>query len=92
MNRVTFTRPPKALRRTRPDNLALVPASLLPFKEQYQAIANDLPTGATLIVVDEASGKPGQALGNVATQLRAKGHQVKIVPLNLVEAPPHSRE
>jgi hypothetical protein len=80
MNRLTFTRPPKALRRARPDNLALVPASLLPFREQYQAIANGLPSGATLIVIPKAPGKPGQTLGNVAHQLAAKGHQVKVVP------------
>ncbi len=79
MNRVTFTRPPKALRRARPDNLALVPASLLPFREQYQAIANDLPSGATLIVTPKAPGKPRQALGNVAHLLAARGHQVSVV-------------
>lgn len=79
MRRLHFTRPPRALRRARPDNLALVPASLLPFKAVYQQLANDLPAGATLIVVDEAEGEPGQTLGNVATQLRAKGHQVRVV-------------
>ena len=84
MNRYTFTRPPRALRRARPDNLALVPASLLPFKEIYQQIANDLPVGATLIVVDQTAGKPGQTLGNVATQIKAKGHQVRVVSANRV--------
>jgi hypothetical protein len=79
MNRVTFTRPPKALRRARADNLVLVPASLLPFKEQYQAIANDLPAGATLIVTPKTPGKPGQTLGKVAHQLTAKGHQIRVV-------------
>lgn len=68
MSALTFTRPPRALRRARPDNLALVPANLLPFKGQYQAIANDLPTGTTLIVVEEASGdcpcRPGIRTGS----------------------------
>lgn len=84
MNRVTFTRPPKALRRARPDNLALVPASLLPFKAIYQQIANDLPAGATLIVTPHAPGRPGQTLGNVASQLAAKGHQVMVVAERVV--------
>lgn len=79
MNPLSFTRPPRLLRRARPDNLALVPASLLPFKAIYQQIANDLPTGATLIVVPRMPGKPGQTLGNVATQIKAKGHQVSVV-------------
>ncbi len=30
------TRPPRRLRKARLDNLVLVPASLLPFKEQWQ--------------------------------------------------------
>jgi hypothetical protein len=80
VNRLTFTRPPKALRRARADNLVLVPASLLPFKAVYQRIANNLPTGATLIVTPKAPGKPGQTLGSVARQLAVKGHHVKVVP------------
>ena len=84
MSAPTFTRPPRALRRARPDNLALVPASLLPFKAIYQQLANDLPTGTTLIVVDEALSKPGQTLGNVATQIKAKGHQVRVVSAHRV--------
>ena len=84
MSRHIFTRPPKALRRARPDNLALVPASLLPFKAIYQQLANDLPTGATLIVLPKAPGKPGQTLGNVASQLVAKGHQVTVVAERVV--------
>jgi hypothetical protein len=79
MNQVRFTRPPRALGRARADNLALVPASLLPFKKQYQAIANNLPAGATLIVTPKTVGKPGQTLGNVAHRLAAKGHQVTVV-------------
>lgn len=79
MSSFRFAPPPRALRRARADNLVLVPASLLPFKEQYQAVANNLPAGATLIVTPKAPGKPGQTLGNVAHQLAAKGHQVKVV-------------
>jgi hypothetical protein len=33
------------------DNLALVPASLLPFKAQYQHLANTLPKGDILIIL-----------------------------------------
>src|SRR3954452_6572873 len=79
MNRYAFTKPPRAFRRVRPDNLALVPASLLPFKAVHQQLANGLPAGTTLIVMPEAPGKPGQTFGNVATQIRAKGHQAEVV-------------
>ncbi len=87
MNRYTFTRPPRAVRRARPDNLALVPASLLPFKAIYQQLANDLPRGAILIVLPNTAGKPGQALGNVATQIEATGHQVSVVSADRLVVP-----
>jgi hypothetical protein len=87
MSRYTFTRPPRALRRAHPDNVAIVPASLLPFRELYQQLANNLPTGATLIVLPEAAGKSGQTLVSVAKQLRSKGHQVNTVPTEAVHSP-----
>ena len=82
MKQLRFHRPPRALRRAQLDNVAIVPANLLPYKAIYQRIANGLPPGTTLIVVPEAPGKPGQTLGSVATQLQGKGHQVKVVPAN----------
>ncbi len=68
--------PPQALRRrgVRFDNLALVPASLLPHRHEYQELANTLPPGQVLIVVPRA---PRLAfLTKVAEQLRRRGHQV----------------
>ena len=50
MSAYRFRRPPRVLRKAQLDNLALVPASLLPFKEQYQQIANELPHGVSLII------------------------------------------
>ena len=44
-------KPPAALRRAKLDNLALVPGSLLPFKEAWQKLANELPEGTTLIIL-----------------------------------------
>lgn len=80
MKRVTFTRPPRMVRRARLDNVALVPANLLPFKDLYQQLANDLPEGATLIIVPKPPSKPAQTLSHVAHQITAEGHQVRIVP------------
>jgi len=44
-----FGTPRRALRKARLDNLALVPGDLLPLKEQWQRLANDLPEGSVLI-------------------------------------------
>ena len=81
MSRLRRCRPPRALRRpgVRLDNLALVPASLLPEKARYQAIANDLPPGEVLIVVPERAGQEREALERTAALLRAKGRHVTLL-------------
>jgi hypothetical protein len=52
------------------DNLALVPASLLPHRTTYQRLANQLPAGAVLVVLPtepsperQTSRKPPPAYG-----------------------------
>ena len=74
-----FSSPPRRLRKATLDNLALVPASLLPYKAVWQQLANDQPPGTTLVVLPKTPGKPGQTLAVVATQLQARGHPVKVV-------------
>lgn len=87
MNQVTFARSPKAPRHARPSNLALAPASLLPFREQYQALANALPPGTILIVVPTTSGTSGRIFETVAHQLAAQGHQIKMVFVDQLISP-----
>ena len=76
MTAVRFSRPPRALRKAKLDNLVLVPASLLPFKAEYQQIANELPKGTTLIVLPEDDEAQRQRLESVAATLQAKGRPV----------------
>jgi hypothetical protein len=76
---VSFTPPPRALRQAKLDNLVLVPASLLPFKAKYQAIANEQAPGTTLVVLPAHDSLPRQALERVATRMQAKGQQVRIL-------------
>ncbi len=76
-----LTAPPAALRRATLDNLALVPASLLPYKREWQQLANRLPRGATLIVLPTTgSRRQRRTHATVATGLRAKGRTVATVP------------
>jgi hypothetical protein len=70
-----FGKPPRALARrgVQIDNAALVPASLLPLKTEWQAIANELPRGDILIVLpqpDEAAAR--RSLRCVATPGKGK--------------------
>jgi hypothetical protein len=54
------------------DNVALVPGNLLPYKNQYQEIANGLPKGDILIVLpQELSSR--RACEKTAVQLKQKG-------------------
>lgn len=48
-NRYRFTKAPDPLRRSRLDNLALAPASLLPPKTVWQKIASELQQDSVLI-------------------------------------------
>lgn len=74
MNR--FHRPPRALHKARLDNIALVPASLLPYRAWYQAIANGLPMGDVLIVLPSRAAKQRRVLETAAQLFTAKGHRV----------------
>jgi hypothetical protein len=72
--------PPQAISKAKLDNLALVPASLLPYKAQWQQLANELPSGSTLIVFPTADLPQRATLEIVAARLRAKGRVVATVP------------
>jgi hypothetical protein len=71
--------PPPALRKATLDNLALLPASLLPFKADYQAIANQQAPGTTLVVLPAHDSLPRRTLERVATRMQAKGQPVRIM-------------
>ena len=71
--------PPPALRKARLDNLVLVPASLLPFKAEYQAIANQQAPGTTLVVLPTDDSPPRRTLERVVTRMHAKGQPVQVL-------------
>ena len=75
----SFTPPPQALHKAKLDNLALVPASLLPYKQEWQALANTLPSGSTLIVLPAKPGAARKALERVSSQISSKGSRVTTV-------------
>ena len=76
MKKYHLIKSPRAVRKARLDNLAVVPASLLPFKEQWQDVANSKPGEHVLIVLPEMEKRPRHVLERVATELRERGHQV----------------
>ena len=79
-NRYRFSRPPQALRHSNVqlDNVALVPGSLLPFKNQYQAVANGLPKGGILIVLPQELTSR-RVFEKTAVQLKQKGKRIATI-------------
>lgn len=76
MSAYRFRSPPRALRRAKLDNLALVPANLLPFKAKWQAMANSLPEGSVLILLPRPNTATTKTLESVASLLKGHGHRV----------------
>jgi hypothetical protein len=64
------------------DNIAIVPASLLPYMTQWQAMANSLAHGETLIVLP-SHAKQQHVVRFVASRLREKGRPVKLMDQEL---------
>jgi hypothetical protein len=62
--------------------VALVPANLLPYKREYQQLANALPKGSILILLPETDQSIRRTIETVATQLKAKGQPVTAIPVN----------
>ena len=54
-------------------NLALLPAALLPFRDECRRLAATLPTGAILLVVPPESGRLRGVLRVLAPALRDRG-------------------
>ncbi len=71
---------PGTLKRAKFDNLALVPASLLPFKAAWQQIANELPIGSTLIILPSSGSPHSEAMERIAASFEERGRAVKILP------------
>jgi hypothetical protein len=83
MSRWSSRRPPKALRSPQVhfDNLAIVPASLLPNKVSYQRYANTLPRGQVLLIIpSNAEPAKQEALAKVAASLQTHGRGVRTLP------------
>ena len=79
-----FGRPPRAIRKAKLDNIALVPASLLYQKGKYQTIANNLPGQGVLICQTDKKERISHILDRVAAFFRQNGHFVKTLPYSLL--------
>jgi hypothetical protein len=81
---IQIGKPPRAIRKAKLDNIALVPASLLFRKGKYQTIANNLPGRGVLICQTEKKERISHVLESVAAFFRQRGHFVKTLPYSLI--------
>ena len=72
-----FTKPPQAVLKARLDNIAIVPASLLPFTQTLKALVNNLPQGAVFLCHAEENTRQRKLLERVEETFRQQGYLVK---------------
>ena len=77
----SWRRGPRVLRRPQVqlENITLVPAHLLPRKAEYQALANELPTGDILLILPPPDSRERPMMERVAQLFRAKGRHVTVL-------------
>ena len=75
-NYYRFTKPPKALLKARLDNIAIVPASMLPFTQTLQEKVNTLPQGAVFLCYAQENTRQRKLLERVEKTFRQQGHAV----------------
>jgi len=75
--RYRLTNPPKALFKARLDNIAIVPASMLPLTQTLKEKVNTLPQGAVFLCYAEENTRQRKILERVEETFREHGHAVK---------------
>jgi hypothetical protein len=78
----SFTEPPTRLKKARLDNIALVPASLLPLKETYMSLANTYPTGSVLCI--QGTQRQQKIMAKVTSFFRDHGRSVITMPIEKI--------
>jgi hypothetical protein len=75
--RYRLTNPPKALLKARLDNIAIVPASMLPLTETLKEKVNTLPKGGVFLCYAKENSRQRRILERVEETFREQGHAVK---------------
>jgi hypothetical protein len=75
--RYRWTTPPKALLNARLDNIAIVPASMLPLTETLKEKVNTLPQGGVVLCYAAENPRQRELLERVGETFRQHGHAVK---------------
>jgi hypothetical protein len=82
--RYRLTNPPKALLKARLDNIAIVPASMLPWTETLKEKVNTLPKGGVFLCYAQENTRQKKILERVGETFREQGHVVRSLSLREV--------
>jgi predicted enzyme involved in methoxymalonyl-ACP biosynthesis len=74
-------KPSKALLKARLDNIAIVPASMLPLTETLQEKVNTLPQGGVVLCYAAENTRQRKLLERVGETFRQHGHAVIHLPV-----------
>src|SRR5215208_7179252 len=75
-SRYTLSNPPKALLKARLDNIAIVPASMLPLTQTLKEQVNTLPKGGVFLCYARENSRQRKILERVEETFREHGHAV----------------
>jgi hypothetical protein len=75
--RYTLTNPPKAILKARLDNIAIVPASMLPLTQTLKEKVNTLSKGGVFLCYSKKNSRQRKILERVEETFREQGHAVK---------------
>src|SRR5256886_12406752 len=75
--RYRLTNPPKALLKARLDNIAIVPASMLPLTDTLKEKVNTLSKGGVFLCYAQENSRQRKILKRVEETFREHGHAVR---------------
>ena len=79
-----ISEPPARVKKARLDNIALVPASLLPLKGTYQNVANSYPIGSVLCI--SGTAKQQKIISTITQFFRDHGRSVITIPIGKIKS------
>jgi hypothetical protein len=82
--RYMITNPPQALLKARLDNIAIVPASMLPLTPLLKEKVNTLPKGSVFLCYAQENSRQKKILERVEETFREHGHAVRSLSMEEV--------
>ena len=82
--RYRLTNPPQELLKARMDNIAIVPASMLPLTETLKEKVNTLPKGGVFLCYAQENSRQKKILERVGETFREQGHAVRSMSMGEV--------